>query len=241
MLALSNHSQYQSHPGQALTHAEEAVERARELYTMDPSRVALLGQALCVAANRLVESGEPQPALAYSREALVLTERALAIWGELAAAAPLGSEAHREYGRTLHNHANRLYRVGRRDDAARVGAEAVAWYREPSSLNRADRLSTLAQVLDNHATVLAGVDRHDDALAAAEEAVTISRDLAHRPRLASALRSYGARLLAVRGAAEACPATAESVRLYRELAADDHRAYRSPLAEAVRPGASVPA
>jgi hypothetical protein len=159
------------------------------------------------------------------------------MWRELAAADPAVATST-EYGRTLVNHANRLFLVGRPADAVDTAAEAVAFHRALPGEDRYVRLEKLSMALDNYATFLSTVCRNHEALTAAAESVTISRTLVagrpgQRERLAKSLRTYAARLLSDEQAGPAHEALEEAVALFRELAAEEPEAYRSRLAEAV--------
>jgi tetratricopeptide (TPR) repeat protein len=212
-------------PGEALAHSREAMDLADVLSGVTLARV------LSTLALSLSATGEHV-------EALDLTERVLTMWGDLAVGEPPDSQANVQYGRTLSNRANRLYLIGRWEDAARAGADAVTWFRGAAGEAHGGGRAMLAQALGNHTILLAKVGRFDEALEAAAEAVAISRELvvrhaAYRDRLAAALRVYGARSAGFGRRVEGRAAIAESVRLLRELAGDDRAAYLPSLAEAV--------
>ncbi|WP_127503031.1 tetratricopeptide repeat protein [Actinoplanes solisilvae] len=246
------------------TVAEEAVTLAREL---DP-KVGPLADVLAVAAHRFLAVGRVDEALTMSREVIALTEHkpaaeiaahlgtlavtlaesgwpveALAVSerslsARRAAVAEQQPGSRFKYGNALASHANRLYAVGRWEEAAEHSAEAVDVLGEPGGAERAIRWEKLARALSNQSIFLAKVGRYDEADRAAEEAVTTSRKLAEvqpwqRPRLAFALQKYGVRLVTQDRMAEAREVCGEALQLYRELSAAEPAAFRGNLAKSV--------
>jgi hypothetical protein len=194
---------------------------------------------LMTVAERLLESGRAQQALARSRELIELPRLRSDAWlADSLSTLSTSLAVHSVYGRILLNDANRLFVIGRWAEAAETAAQAVAFYREVPGVDRLVRLEKLARALGNCSIVLSRVRRHDEALAMAAEAVTISRTLVaaqsgHRVRLASALRSHGGLLAAFGQAKQSLEVLAEAVAIYRELAAEERSGYLSNLAEAV--------
>ncbi|WP_285560876.1 hypothetical protein [Actinoplanes regularis] len=242
----------------ALPHARAAAGSAAEL----PERVATWIQG--TLAQVLAAAGEDAEATAVSDRTRIALQRATADTGldserarnashRTTADTGLDSErarnaSHRttadtgldsERARALTNHANRLLRAGRWQEAVDTAAEAVALHRALTARNRPARLPGLAMALTNQAIMLSKVSRWEESLAASEEAVTLQREIstmdpvAGRPGLAAALSSYATGLAAADRTAQARSLMAESLEIHRALAAADRDAHLQKLAEAL--------
>ncbi|MEU8901368.1 DUF3856 domain-containing protein [Nocardia sp. NPDC048505] len=131
--------------------------------------------------------------------------------------------------------ANRLHRVGRRDDAVTAATESVTLFRELRG--RHDNLSShLAIALGSLAQQLGDVGRRDEGMAAASEAVAIARTLhdthpdVYPMLLGSCLYAMATRLHALGRPDEALAAVTETVDIYRRLEAADPVEHRGRLA-----------
>lgn len=206
-------------------HARAAAARTADL----PERAAAWIRG--TLAQVLAAAGADAEALAVSDQNRIALRRVGA------AAADSGLDV--EQARALTNHANRLLRAGRWQEAVDAVTEAVAVRRALVARNRLARLPDLAMALTNQAIMLSKVSRWEESLAAAEEAVALRREIstvdpvAGRPGLASALAAYATGLAAADRAVEARPMMAESLEIHRALAAADRDAYLGKLAEAV--------
>jgi hypothetical protein len=113
----------------------------------------VLARGLSALALGLADAGE-------HAEAVVISERALAMWRTLAGADP-GADAR--LGQSLSDHADRLSELGRWADAVEFSAECVAHRRRAAQ----EQLTT---ALRRHAVFLERVGRDQEAHAAADEA-----------------------------------------------------------------------
>jgi tetratricopeptide (TPR) repeat protein len=164
-------------------------------------------------------------ALGHPTDALRVTQEAVDIYGELAAAHP---DLYRpDLGSSLHNLGIAYYELGRPNDAVRVTQEAVV-------IDRAN----LARSLVRLCISFSSVGRSAHALAAGQEAVEICRQLAadhpdYRPDLASALHGLGIAYYELDRPNDALPLTQEAVEIYRELAGISPDRYRPHLADSL--------
>ncbi|MEU4564080.1 hypothetical protein AB0F72_37355 [Actinoplanes sp. NPDC023936] len=145
-----------------LAEALEAEREATGIVEAHPEPV--LAQGMSDLAAGLAEAGE-------HTEALVISERALAMWRTLAGR-PGGRDgrsggrdenAEERLGQSLSEHADRLSELGRWADAVELSAECVAHRRRTAQ-------EQLAMDLRRHAVFLERVGRNLEAIAAAEEA-----------------------------------------------------------------------
>lgn len=123
------------------------------------------------------------------------------------------------------NHANRLARTGRSEQALAVDEEAVHLHRGLADGNRNAHLPDLAMSLSNHAVRLAGVGRREPALTASAEAARLRRELvgtdrdAYLPDLATSLLTEASVYLALGSSPDrGMTAAQECVELFGELA-----------------------
>jgi tetratricopeptide (TPR) repeat protein len=131
--------------------AREAERKATAIVEAQPETA--LARGLSALAAGFAEAGE-------HAEAVVLSERALAMWRILADADPGADE---RLGESLSEHADRLSELGRWADAVEFSAECVAHRRRTAT-------EELARDLKRHAVFLDRVGRAQEAQAAAEEA-----------------------------------------------------------------------
>ncbi|MFF0374447.1 tetratricopeptide repeat protein [Actinoplanes missouriensis] len=142
-----------------LAEALEAEREATGIVEALPEPV--LAQGMSDLAAGLAEAGE-------HAEAVVISERALAMWRTLAGRAAGRSagrdeKAEERLGQSLSEHADRLSELGRWADAVELSAECVAYRRQTAQ-------EQLAADLRRHAVFLERVGRDLEAIAAAEEA-----------------------------------------------------------------------
>ncbi|MEU8241949.1 hypothetical protein AB0C07_27160 [Actinoplanes missouriensis] len=146
-----------------LAEALEAEREATGIVEALPEPV--LAQGMSDLAAGLAEAGE-------HAEAVVISERALAMWRMLAGraagrsagrAAGRDEKAEERFGQSLSEHADRLSELGRWADAVELSAECVAYRRQTAQ-------EQLAADLRRHAVFLERVGRDLEAIAAAEEA-----------------------------------------------------------------------
>ncbi|MBM2615059.1 serine protease [Actinoplanes sp. LDG1-06] len=131
-------------------------------------------------------------------------------------------------------------RLGRYEAAVRTASDAVDGRRAMADGLIDDQQSKLADSLSNLAVWLGALGRRTDALAAIREAhdiylglqAEVDIDPDGRPQLARSYSNLSVRLADVGAASEALEAGRASVRIWRELAAQDDR-HRSELAAAL--------
>ncbi|RAK36955.1 tetratricopeptide repeat protein [Actinoplanes lutulentus] len=146
-----------------VTLANRLVKAGRLAEALDAEREAtgiveacpepVLARGMSALAAGLAEAGE-------HAEAVVISERALAMWRTLAGRDPGADE---RLGQSLSEHADRLYELGRWADAVELSTECVAHHRRSAE-------QQLAADLRRHAVFLEQVGRDHEAQAAAEEA-----------------------------------------------------------------------
>lgn len=225
---LATHLAADGEPADALAHAEEAATLYGRLAGVDPE--AFLPEYALVldnVADHRAALGDLSGALAASRESV-------AIRRELAMARPA---VHRqELAVSLAGLAAHLNRTAEPEEGLPVATEAVALLREPVPDAPVLR-SPLARALGALSRSLAGTGSRKEALAAADEGVALWHRLvdeqsgAHRPGLALALRNLG-RLRETNEDPEGAVATTrEAVTTYRDLAAENPRAFGDDLVE----------
>ena len=176
-------------------------------------------------------------AVGRSADALRVTEQAVSIYRELAAADP---DRHcSSLARSLHNLAIDFAELCRLDDALAVSQEAVSIYRELAAADPDRYRPDLAGALYNLGASLSKLGRPADALPETQQAVSIYRELAaidpdrYRPDLAGVLNNLGGSLSKLRCFADALRASQEAVSIYRELVAADPDRHASDLAAAL--------
>ena len=175
----------------------------------------------------LFQSGRPG-------DALPVTEEAVAIYRDLAAADP--DRYRSNLAGSLSNLGIWFAELGRPADALPVTEEAVAIYRDLAAADPDRYHSNLAGCLTNLGVTFSALGRLADALPVTEEAVTIYRDLAtadpdgYRRDFAASLINLGIRFSELGRPGDALPVTKEAVAIFRDLAAADPDRYHSDLA-----------
>jgi tetratricopeptide (TPR) repeat protein len=193
------------------------------------------GTELEVRAYWLTTLGLRFSELGRPAEALPVTEEAVAMYRELAAASP--DRYRPNLAASLDNLSVHFSAMGRPAEALSASEEAVAMYRELAAASPDRHRPNLAPSLDNLGVRFSAMGRPAEALPVTEEAVTMHRELAaarsdrYRPdHLAASLTNLGNRLSELGRPAEALPVTEEAVAIYRELAALGPDRYRPDLA-----------
>ena len=220
---------YNAIPYPTVILAPAAVILARQILGLLPadSGPAVRAHWLNNLGIRLSELGRPA-------DALPVTEEAVAIRRELAAASP--DRYRPDLAASLNNLGVLFSELGRPADALPVAEEAVAMYRELAAASPDRYRPDLAAALTNLGSRISELGRPADALPVTEEAVAIRRELAaaspdrYRPDLAASLNNLGVFFSELGRPADALPVTDEAVAMYRELAAASPDRYRPDLA-----------
>jgi tetratricopeptide (TPR) repeat protein len=193
-------------------------EPVRWLYAIAQAAEADLG-ALTVMADAL-----PDQTTALRELALDLT-RSIVDRLRIVATDKETAEATRAvFGKSLTNLGNRLFDLGRREEALAASQEAVDITRHLAQTRPDVFLPDLATILNNVAVMLSALGRREEAFAAVREAVDITRRLAETrpdaflPILAGSLNNLGIRLSDLGRHEPALAASQEAVGLYRRLA-----------------------
>lgn len=201
---------------------EHAPVEDNDLEALDARAALLLEQG-----RRLSDLGRHEPALAATREAVVLY-RALAM---------SASDVFQPHlAGSLNNLGNKLSALGQHKLAFAATREAVDLYRALATYNPDAFQPHLARSLLNLGSDLSDAGLRDSALSATREAVEIRRALATRdpekfqPDLANSLNSLGVDLSALGQREPALTAIRESVDLYRGLATRYPDAFQPDLA-----------
>ena len=223
---------YNAVPYPTVILAPAAVALARQILGLLPadSGPAVRAYWLGTLGFRLSELGRPA-------DALPVTEEAVAIHRELAAASP--DRYRPDLATSLTNLGVRFSALGRPADALPVTEEAVAIHRELAAASPDRYRPDLARSLTNLGVRFSALGRPADALPVTEEAVAIYRELAaaspdrYRPDLARSLTNLGVRFSALGRPADALPVTEEAVAIHRELAAASPDRYRPDLARSL--------
>jgi tetratricopeptide (TPR) repeat protein len=222
--------------------ARSALEVVRRIGTHpeSPTRAAAAKiirhlEGLCAMLDHrqtsLLRDAMPWATVDLRRAAAIIAERAVPASTESA-----NEQARHERARSLVIHAKRQADLGHREEAVKMGEEAVAIYRELAAGNRDAFLPDLAMSLNNVGAFLSSLGRRDEALRASEEAVAIYRELAagnrdaFLPDLAMSLNNVGAFLSSLGRRDEALRASEEAVAIRRELAAGNRDAFLPDLA-----------
>jgi tetratricopeptide (TPR) repeat protein len=170
-------------------------------------------------------------------EALPVTEEAVEIFRELAAATP--DRFRPDLAESLVRLGVRFSELGRPADALRVTEEAVEIFRELAAATPDRFRPDLAESLNNLGVMFSELGRFADALRPAQQAVAIFRELAsampdrYRTDLARSLNNLSTRLWKAGDLAEALPVTEEAVAIFREMAAIAPDRYRPYLAQSL--------
>ena len=170
-------------------------------------------------------------------DALPVTEEAVALYRELAAATP--DRYRPDLADSLSNLGIWFSALGRPADALPVTEEAVAIRRELAAATPDRYRPDLADSLTNLGVRFSELGRPADALPVTEEAVALYRELAaaspdrYRPDLARSLTNLGVRFSELGRPADALPVTEEAVAIRRELAAATPDRYRPDLANSL--------
>ena len=173
----------------------------------------------------------------YAADAITVTEEAVAIYRDLAAASPDRYRA--DLAGQLINLGVWSSRLGRAAEALPASQEAVAIYRDLAAAGDDRARGGLAAQLNNLGGQLSRLGRLSEALPAADETVVIYRDLVaadpdrYRPGFALALNNLGSRLSEVGRLADALAPAQEAVSIGRELAAVNPGAHRPSLAQSL--------
>ena len=223
---------YNAVPNLTVILAPAAVTLVRQIMALLPadSGPAVRTYWLSVLGLRLSELGRPA-------DALPVTEEAVAMYRELAAASP--DRYRPDLARSLTNLGVQFSELGRPADALPVTEEAVAMYRELAAASLDRYRPDLAGSLNNLGVWLSELGRPADALPVTEEAAAIRRELAavsldrYRPDLARSLNNLGVFFSELGRPADALPVTEEAVAMYRELAAASPDRYRPHFATAL--------
>ena len=168
-------------------------------------------------------------------DALPVTEEAVAICRDLAAANP--DRYCPVLARSLTNLAVRFSELGRPADALLAEQEAVVIRRDLAAADPDRYRPGLADCLTNLGIRFSELGPSADALPVTEEAVAICRDLAaanpdrYRPGLADCLTNLGIRFSELGRSADALPVTEEAVAICRDLAAANPDRYCPGLAD----------
>ncbi len=175
--------------------------------------------------------------LGQPAEALRVTEEAVTIRRQLAAASPGRHSA--DLARLLTSMTGMFRDLGEPAEALRAAEEAVTIRREVAAASPGRHDPDLPRSLINLSLSLSAPGRHTDALRITEEAVTGFRELAtaspdgYRPELAQALNNLGIWLSELGRPADALLAAEESFEIRRELAASDPDRYHPALAQSL--------
>ena len=178
-------------------------------------------------ASRLINSGQPDDAVAAAQQAVEIQRR-------LAHANPATYQP--DLAASLNNLANGLLRAGQREEALAAANEAVEIRRRLVEANPAAYLPSLAETLSNAAVTFSELGRAEEALEAANEAVNLYRRLAERnpaaylDGLATSLINLVSAHADVGRQEEALAAANEAADLYRRLTERDPAAYLHGLA-----------
>lgn len=157
--------------------------------------------------------------LAQREEALSTTEKAVAIYRQLAQAQPASFLPL--LAKSLSILSGRLGEVGRKEEALDIAKEAVCISRQLAKIQPETFLPTLAFTVERLGWRQLAMDRHKESVSAGEEAVAIYRQLAQQQLdsdLAMSLRNLGASYYAHGQRKEALSVTEEAVASYRQLA-----------------------
>jgi tetratricopeptide (TPR) repeat protein len=215
----------------------EAVEVYRRLAKVDQAAHELdLAKALGNRGMMLLDLGRWEDALAATTEAVEVFSR-------LTQVNPAAHEPDRAIG--LSNLGMILSRLGRHVEALTATEDAVEVFRRVAAANPTAHEPALGMALNNLGQRLSESERWEEALTATAEVVKVFSRLtqvdpaAHEPGLAKALSNLGT-LLERPGLLtllelpelrdEALTATAEAVKAYRQLAAENPTAYALDLA-----------
>ncbi|WP_179118336.1 tetratricopeptide repeat protein [Saccharothrix sp. ALI-22-I] len=205
--------------------------RARRLAARSPRYEHDLTSVLLLLAQRQVEAGRPDDALATLAEAVQVCRRradgeSARFEPNLAAALRSRSLLHAELGRWEH--------------ALSAAEQAVDLYRRlmPGDPERFE--PRYANALDQFGICLSECDRLEEAVPVAERAVRIVRRLSagspdeRLPDLARCVQNLGALLIDARRFEEGLHATEEAIRLRRRLDRDEPGRYETVLADLLR-------
>ncbi|MEU0797309.1 tetratricopeptide repeat protein [Amycolatopsis sp. NPDC005961] len=208
----------------ALSCVVEAVDRLRDLAAEDPATY------LVQLAGALNNRGAILTNLGRHEEAVEPIQEASGILGELADPA-----ARSQFALSMANLGHLSSMLGRHDDAAWYCHEAVELLQDLAACDPAEYRAKLAASTQILASVWSRMGQFDKALACSAEALAIRRSMVadaphYLPELAEALSNVGAMLLRTGRYAEALEHCAETVQLYRELAASNPASYRPGLA-----------
>lgn len=208
----------------ALSCVVEAVDRLRDLVAEDPATYLV---HLAVALNN---RGAMLTALGHHEEALEPIQEASGILGGLA-----GRAARSQFASSMVNLGHLLSVLGRHDEAVRYCQEAIELLRDLAAGDPAEYRAAFAKATQSLAFVWSRMGQYAKALDCSVEAlasrrIMVADDPRHLPELAEALSNVGAMLLRTGRYAEALEHCAETVRLYRELAANNPASYLPGLA-----------
>ena len=212
--------------------APAAVTLARQILGLLPadSGPAVRAYWLSALGVRFSDLGRPA-------DVLPVTEEAVAMYRELAAASP--DRYRPDLATALTNLGVDFSALGRSGDALLVTEEAVAIRRELAAASPDRHRPDLAQSLANLGVWFSELGRLADGLPPAEEAVAMYRELAaaspdrYRPDLAAALTNLGVDFSELGRPGDALPPAEEAVTMYRELAAASPDRYRPDLARSL--------
>ncbi|MEV7864343.1 hypothetical protein AB0O86_37825 [Streptomyces hirsutus] len=238
-------------PGRALTTLAAAATRwphvGRELlYPLlraDPARAVAAGNAFLVALAQLADAA---PELLLTVAAHVpapvpgdlVTGRALLRVRLLEHRLALAGEDRAEQARILVNHSSDLQSLGREEEAAEAGRQAVGIFEDLAAADPGTYEADVGRSLTNYANHLSGLGRDDEALAAQQRVVATFRRLAESDPeeygldVATALANHALQLESAGRWEEAYRASQEAIARYRGRMRTDPRA-RAGLAVAL--------
>ncbi|MGN9789116.1 tetratricopeptide repeat protein [Nonomuraea sp. ZG12] len=223
---------YEALPYPSMVLAEAHALLARRILDSTPADAEAGERARWLSSLSVHVSALGRPA-----DALPVTEEAVTIYRELAAAYP--DRYRPDLADSLTNLGVRFSELGRPADALPVTEEAVTIYRELAAAYPDRYRPDLADSLTNLGVRFAELGRPADALPVTEEAVTIYRELAaanpdrYRPDLARSLTNLGILFSELGRPADALPVEQEAVTIRRELAAAYPDRYRPDLARSL--------
>ncbi|MGA5895118.1 tetratricopeptide repeat protein [Streptomyces venetus] len=238
-------------PGRALTTLAAVAARwphvGRDLlYPLlraDPARAAAAGNTFLVALAQLPDAApellltvvahihDPVPDALVTGRALLrvrLLEHRLALAGENRA----------EQARILVNHGSDLRSLGRYEEAAEAGGQAVGIFEDLAAADPDSYEADVARSLTNYVHQLSDLGRNDEALVALQRVVAIFRRLADADPeqygldVATALANHALQLESAHRWEEARRASQEAIARYRDRMRTDPRA-RAGLAIAL--------
>jgi tetratricopeptide (TPR) repeat protein len=171
-------------------------------------------------------------------KALAAREKAVTFWRSLSKG--LDQNIYSEnLAFALHNYGATLHNIGRLEDAARVGQQAVTLSQTLVDLGHDKHKEHLALALRNYGVTLYAIGRLEDAARVKQEAVTVSQTLVdlgsdkHEEHLALALRDYAVTLRKIGHLKDAARAGQQAVTLSQTLVDLGHNKHKKHLALAL--------